>query len=83
MSTSALLAQTAAAQAAAQAAAAAANAGGDANGGNEVGDMNMNGDEMSSKFIPAESSTPQFKVHQHTFQFMNTQPVYIQITEMN
>ncbi|KAF9351293.1 hypothetical protein BGX34_000687 [Mortierella sp. NVP85] len=38
---------------------------------------------MSSEFKRAESSTPQFKVHQRTFRFMNQQPVYVQVIAMD
>ncbi|KAG0231338.1 hypothetical protein BGX31_005557 [Mortierella sp. GBA43] len=37
---------------------------------------------MASEFRPAEASTPQLKVHQRTFRFMDQQLVYIQVIEM-
>ncbi|KAF9087904.1 hypothetical protein BGX27_002836 [Mortierella sp. AM989] len=38
---------------------------------------------MSDTFTPAEPSVPRFKIYQETFKFMNQQPVFIQITEMD
>ncbi|KAF8983835.1 hypothetical protein BGZ46_009403 [Entomortierella lignicola] len=36
-----------------------------------------------STFTRGEANVPQLKIHQETFKFMDQQPVYIQITEMN
>ncbi|KAF9344831.1 hypothetical protein BGX26_003849 [Mortierella sp. AD094] len=36
-----------------------------------------------STFTRAEAAVPQLKIHQQTFKFMDQQPVYIQITEMD
>ncbi|KAG0001288.1 hypothetical protein BGZ80_008592 [Entomortierella chlamydospora] len=36
-----------------------------------------------SEFARAEAAVPQLKIHQQTFKFMDLQPVYIQITEMD
>ncbi|KAF9151943.1 hypothetical protein BGX20_005266, partial [Mortierella sp. AD010] len=36
-----------------------------------------------SEFARAEAAVPPLKIHQQTFKFMDLQPVYIQITEMD
>ncbi|KAG0196068.1 hypothetical protein BGX28_000173 [Mortierella sp. GBA30] len=36
-----------------------------------------------SAFTPADSAVPKFKILQHTFMFMNQQPVHIQVTSLD
>ncbi|KAF9573527.1 hypothetical protein EC968_008396 [Mortierella alpina] len=34
-------------------------------------------------FTPGEPAMPRFKIHQETFEFMNQQPVYVQVTTLD